>query len=570
MAIESPQFSSTEKQHEDEVREKLSHQKGILYEEETDTETGEKRAYVNILGTRLETEATREEVEEIKENLVMSDLSQKLFHQAAVSYSLNQPVLFEGDPGAGKTYSLEILNQLLHGKHEPKLELAGTPRTSELEILGHWAPKGAKEEDTKKLIERVKERDDHAAIGSEIESEITALAQGLENGEITEEDFGQKFSNIVERNYGERVRALMRQVAEEEGISSEDSEWEFKKGALLEAYTGNNGKGRMLIVDEFNAIPSNYQQIFLQIGGVRGRISDQIAFFGNSGQTNYHKGEHTWIAFTSNYPEKTSGRSEVAAPMTDRVNWVTISEQEASDNKGRFIETDGGLLTVSEQDAGILSDAMGLDVVPGSNIQKDSIRIPSAEQVDFKNDQYVHQLIASTVKQLDKAFEKMYIAGGDTVSVHGEERTREQKLELSARSSFRMYAYLRNFQISDDQGNVDIGETIKRAFDFYYLNRIASEEKRDYLQGVLNQIIDGETGQVNLDVMKNNGITQSGGTVTRREAINTLLKERVMTPRNKDDAHEEGNEKRIEKITHEIASLQQQSRELSDQKGVLD
>jgi len=135
---EKIRFPSPEEQKEREIAETLKVERGILYFEETDPETKEKRSYVNILGVKLETYASKEDIEAIKEKIVLSELDQEMLRTIAERYKLRQPLMFEGDPGAGKTFLLKKFVQLIHGKEAPVLILTGSPRTTDFEIMGHW------------------------------------------------------------------------------------------------------------------------------------------------------------------------------------------------------------------------------------------------------------------------------------------------------------------------------------------------------------------------------------------------------------------------------------------------
>jgi hypothetical protein len=75
--LEKIRFPSPEEKQEQETLEALKKEGGILYREEVDPETKEVKRFVNILGVKVETYASKEDIEAIKEEIVFSELDQK-------------------------------------------------------------------------------------------------------------------------------------------------------------------------------------------------------------------------------------------------------------------------------------------------------------------------------------------------------------------------------------------------------------------------------------------------------------------------------------------------------------
>ena len=538
-------FPSETEKREQEMKEKLLEEGGILYYERKDPETGELKKFVNILGVELETYASKEEIERLKEGLILSEVDQKILRNIAECYKLKQPMMIEGDPGVGKTFLVKKFVKLIHGENAPILELVGTPRTSELEILGHWAPKGLKEEEEKQykeILRSLMESQGGVSLIKKLEEELTDLNERYTKGEINQQEFQTFFGEITTR-YINESRKLILESAQLVKFIKPDTEWEFKEGVLLQAYHGREGRGYILIVDEFNLIPSNYQQIFLQIGGEKGELSKSISFWGNTGRTIYPRGKDTWICFASNYPEKTPGRSEVVGPMTDRLVWITITDKEAEMKKGVIRATAGGKLTKRTR----------------ALFKPELIRIPATEQLEWYKvlDEQLGEMIADTLALLDKEFIKFYEEVGDKIVIKGQERRRTQQLEFSGRNLLRVYSYLDHFQVRNPEtGLIDITETLRNAFEKYYINRLASSEARKRMMEVFKDVLGLSIEQEELkrletseEILQGRGKGLPAGVVlfeekimTRKEAIEILVKRALEKEKKEEEKEEEKRE----------------------------
>ena len=189
---ENLRFQSEDEIKEQETLEHLKEEGGIYFRQETNPENGETTNFVNILGIEVETYASEEDIESIKKEMILSPVDQDLLRTIAQCYKLRQPLLFEGDPGAGKTFLMEKLTKLVHGKDAPVLELVGTPRTSELEILGHWAPKGLKEKESqeyKEILKDVMGKGELAEFQKHLNEELEKLNADFSDGKIKQEEF---------------------------------------------------------------------------------------------------------------------------------------------------------------------------------------------------------------------------------------------------------------------------------------------------------------------------------------------------------------------------------------------
>lgn len=106
------------------------------------------------------------------------------------------------------------------------------------------------------------------------------------------------------------------------------------KVALIEAYSGRDGRGNILLVEHLNVIYPSYQTIFRQIGGDKGDLSESIQFDGKI----YRRGKATWICFTCNFPEKTPGCNVVEPGLADRVVWKVITDEDAKKKRDALLD----------------------------------------------------------------------------------------------------------------------------------------------------------------------------------------------------------------------------------------
>ena len=63
-------FPSLEEKKEQETKDTLKEEGGILYETTKDPESEEEKNYLNVLGVKIETYASKEDVEEIKNEII--------------------------------------------------------------------------------------------------------------------------------------------------------------------------------------------------------------------------------------------------------------------------------------------------------------------------------------------------------------------------------------------------------------------------------------------------------------------------------------------------------------------
>jgi MoxR-like ATPase len=509
--------------------ERLQREGGIFLEREPDPEAKEPTGLLNVLGVELPTYATSAEAARILDGMVLSETDQDLLRTIAECYSLRQPLMLEGDPGSGKTFLVQQFTRLIHGAEAPVLRLAGTPRTSELDILGHWAPRGTVDD-------------------SKFRAALAELVDGPED--VTNRELA--------------VAAL-----EAVGQLQPDTEWEFKPGALLQAYTAREGRGHILMVDEFNLIPSNYQQIFLEISGPYGGMSEAVHFWGNGGQPEYRRGPDAWIVMASNFPEQTPGRNEVVAPMTDRLVWRTVSKADAQIKEEGVIRTLGGQI-----------DQASAEV---AELNPDKIPMPVTEPVAWREveGQRLGYEVADAIKAFHTYFKEAYAAGQDEIAVQGDEhRTRRQQFEFSARNAMRTCAYIDRFQVlSPRTGLVDFPQTIRNAVERHYLQRLMSEERRTEMREALEVILTGTIGRKSADEEEteepdeDNPLKEAstrefeGETLTRAEIMDRLTEQATMTPELKSRREEEAKRQAERQAEQHLRERAEQRTEMAGHLG---
>lgn len=533
--MEKITFKSPEQIKEEDKKERLLKEGGIYYDRVADQENGSERSIVNILGVELETQASEEDIAQLKEEIILSNLDQTLLRKIAECYKLKQPILFEGDPGAGKTFLYEKFIEMLYGKNCPIDTLVGSPRTSELDILGHWAPKGEKKIDPEKYNDEIiayEKSIEFKTLTGEFNNKLSNLNQQLVDNRINEEEFEKIFSEIS-IDFTQKQKDSIVNHFSKSSLSVNDSDWEFKQGALLRAYAGREGKGYPLIVDEFNIIPSNYQQIFLQIGGQGGGLSEKVSFWGNGGKTSYHRGKETAIFFASNFPEKTEGRSEVVAPMSDRLVWTILSDKEYQEKKKAIKQTAGGRLQNRK------SEIFSIDP------KRVSIPVENGVQWDKVLNEKLGEQIADVVDLLDDQFVKNYSSLGDKLSIGGENRKRTQKLEFSGRNALRLFNYLDHFQVRGESGSVDFTETLRKGYEMYYVNRLADPEAQKKAWKIFDELMIGDTGKIEYDAFKLSLVEQmkviDGGkkvNIYSRKDLMDLMTQKAEQEKNDDDNKE--------------------------------
>lgn len=487
-------------------KEKLEQAEGVAFQTEPDPETGEEKRYVNFFGTKIETQLqNEEEFRRVKESINFSELDEIVFSRIAQAYDLKHSLMLEGSPGAGKTYDFSKFHELISGDGKEPLILTCTPKMSELEIIGHWMPSPGGRASADSFVKEAYSRFDavkmeYDAALAEYEQMTVEAKRQFAEGALDEasyhaslESAGRLFEPIQAKFNKESVSLR----AETEG----QVDWVFRKGALLEAYVGDGGAGRMLVVDEFNLLPSNVQQIFLRTISTGGRLADSIADLSNS-QTEYARGANTYIGFAQNFPEKTRGRNIVAAPMTDRVEWLTIPQELVDEKEDSFIKSWGGKRLARKT---------------GADEQKTKEKVRAYERSPALISEACGGAVAGVLGEALDRFHREYKAllKQTPDQIGDEERT--QDLENSARRALHTMNHIERFLIRGGDGKIDLEKTFVEAVVKNYADRIFDSDLRQKAVDLLNKLVADEVlGKTDFE----------GETVTVRGAL-AILRDRL-------------------------------------------
>ena len=475
---------------EQEKKEKLIKEGGIYYFEKEEPETGERKRYVNILGIEIETEATKEDIDKIKKKLLMSELDQEILRKMAECYVLRQPMMLEGPPGAGKTFLIEYFTKLLYGYGAIPLRIYGTTRTDAEDILGNWIPKTASEEE--------KEIWDDFLKSKEGKEKLEELAKDAE--EIVKRTEGKGLSReqrieILQNNFESKLAELAKSI----GLRSL-SEFKFREGPLLKAYTLFGGKGYILDVEELGVMPTNVQETFLQIGGESGELAKEIQHSGNSRQF-YQRGERTGVFFSSN-PTEVGARHVTTTPMASRLVWIRISEEKVRAKESDFIEFY------------CTRDAEEEHKKP--ELKVENLFIPVEKPIHFT----AHRELGSTIAKAIETFHTLFLDWYKKIG----EPDREQKFEISMREMTRVVNYVSRFQYRGEDGEIDLTISLKRAIELYYVDRLADEATKEEMKKLFEAIL----GQGSSKLLKKGAPMIEGKTIAEKikEEIENLNPEK--------------------------------------------
>lgn len=497
-------------EQEQQLAEQVEESRGLFYHEEVG-EDGETQAYVNIMGIDVPTYATAEDIEQLAAETIRFPIDQEIMRTIAECYLLRQPLLIEARPGMGKTYHLEQFTKLVHGVDAPIHLVQAGPRTNELEILGRWAPVGTTAQDREHYYQTLEHemRDGELRwFMNDLRSQVDLLKVRQELGQLSVDEASERASQLLQ-DYTERTRTLMMDAVRRGGQATSKSDWQFIPGFLTKAYVGNNGRGCISILDEFNLLASNYQQLFLTaLGGRKGSLNDRLPGNDGSGVAEYRRGPDTWIAFAINSPETTEGRNVVADSMTDRVRWLTISPEQNEEKRRLMAQTGGGRSYGRTRRLTALNEEFTW--VPA--VRPIQLALTKAPEVGVESDQTIEVLgdqINDVLDLFDVHFQQLYKGKGDRV----EGQRRIQMMEFSYRNQDRTHNYLERFQIRDEAtGNIDMARTVRFALERYYIDRISDNELRQAANAVLDQILTGNLGSIEFE----------GEVITRADCINRL------------------------------------------------
>ena len=476
-------------------QEQLVQSSGFFYEVDVND-----TARVNIFGTRLKTDIeSPDEVAEIVRSLNISELDEILFSRLAKAYALKHAIMFEGDPGAGKTFVPSKFNEFIHGRDEKPLVMTCSPKMTELEIIGHWMPSPGGRDSASPVIKDVYRQFDAAA------REYNLALRGYEQQIASAKD--REAIDMVAANFEPHKLRYLKEVDRLRTETASQVEWAFNKGFLLDAYVGNKGKGRVLIVDELGLLPSNIQQVFLQAVAEKGQISDRLVIKSNAGQAEYPRGEDTYICFATNFPEHTSGRNVVAAPMTDRLEWYTLPRDLVNKKEDELIRAWN---TTFRLDKKKIADGKDVRVVGELRERSDEFNIRTALGGD------IARIFGDRLALFHQEFKNYIKVTPDKF----DDEERIQILETSTRRALHVMNHieyaLKESPPLDPEGKVDLEAAFRAAVISQYADRIFHPTVRDGVIKMLDRfLVTPSTGSVQF----------RGKNVTARQALLSLKEE---------------------------------------------
>lgn len=437
----------------------------------------------------------KKEIQEILEEMRFrqTPLFRKIFTFIIDTYNQERIPLLQSVPGTGKTYAYILFNKLLHGKDAPVEYLQCSPRTSELELVGHWSPKGegVGAEEIRTRLEKVQKWQDFK--GS-FEKELQNLLKRKDN--LSEEEFQKEFSGLT-KNFMETQREILL------SMKGNASDYVFRKGALLSAFKDPRNpkdEGRFVIIDEIDNLPPNYQNILLQLSAPGGKLTKKFTSYSDSGVTDYKKGDNTFVALAANYPEISTetGKRAISSPLADRVDFLSILPKESVQNEEVTIQEHAfsSLTSIplilkekSQREENNQLSTKENTQFPKRRLKKktqeDKLResLSVFKEADPQVTEELRNLLAKSLAFLHREFktrlaefkkEGLELAGGGT-------RFREQDKEFSQRTAVGFENYiLSHFNDPDflntETGELDIAKLFLTAFEEKYLSFLASSQ----------------------------------------------------------------------------------------------
>ena len=501
---ETIRFKSPEELKEEEIERKIKERGpegeilgGIVFEEEkiTDPETNEEKTkrYIYIgnpydetpIITKLETEATQEEIEAIKKEIIPMKESFEILEAMAMTYKHRQPLLIEGPTAIGKTYLAEKFTELLYGRRTKPLDFYCSGQTDVSELMAKWVAKVETEEEEKKKW-----------------NEFLESAEAQEK--LSQE---QKLALI---------HTKLQELAKSAGLS-EKTRWRFQYGAVPKAmgltrnpdgsfsFDEQKGMGFILHIEEVGLAEPQVINALLKLRGKRGQLAEEIQLWENGGRK-IKAGPKFWVFFSTNPPEEYLARNEVDPALARGVVFKRMKElsAESLDLAAEYYFTYKLCEKPKEKPEGCI-----LDIYNHPEIGREIAKVVSV----FHND-------------LNKELKKG-------------EKGRQQRIPLTLDDMARVADSLIDTQIRNKEtGRLDLTETLKKLIHFYYLDRLADEELKETMKSNLNELLEGDTGKIEFE----------GKTRTRKEIFDILVERASITEEEKKKLEEEKRKEEERKL----------------------
>jgi len=462
---------------------------GIVYEEEEiiDPETGQRKAkgYIYIgnpyeerpIVVKLETEATREDVEAIKKEIIPMKESYEMLTAMAQAYKLRQLLLIEGPTAIGKTFLVDKFTELLYGKGIKPLDFYCSGQTDVSELMAKWVPKTESGEERKKW-EKFLET-------AEAQTKLSQIAQEVEG----KEEFSQEQRLAL-------VRKKLQELAEYAGLSGR-TQWSFQYGSVPKAmglirnpdgsfsFDEEQGEGFILHIQEIGLAEPQVVNALLKLRGERGELAKEIQLWENGGRR-IKAGPKFWVVFSTNPPEEYLARNEVDPALARGVVFKRMEDL--------------------PPESLVLAAEYYFTYQLGDKPQEK----PEGCILDIWNYPEIGKLIARIISIFHTNLNKELQKG---------EKGRQQRIPLALDDMARVAAALIEFQIRDrDTGRLDLTETLRRHITYYYIDRLADEDLKKVMKESLNQLLKGDVGKIEFE----------GKVLTLKEVFDILVKRASM------------------------------------------
>ena len=505
--FEKIRFKSPEELKEEEIEAKIKERSpegeilgGIVFEEEIDPETQEKKKYIYIgnpyeerpIITKLETDATREDIEAIKKEIIPMRESFEILEAMARTYKHRQPLLIEGPTAIGKTYLADKFTELRYGRGVKPLDFYCSGQTDVSELMAKWVPKVETEEEKRKWNEFLE--------SAQAQIEISKIAQEIEEKEKLSQE--QKLALI---------HTKLQELAKSIGLA-EKTQWRFQYGAVPKAmglirnpdgtfaFDEQKGAGFTLHIEEVGLAEPQVINSLLKLRGKKGQLAEEIQLWENGGKK-VKAGPKFWVFFSTNPPEEYLARNEVDPALARGVVFKRMGE-------------------LSEE-----SLRLAADYYFTYKLGKKPEEKPEGCILDVYNHPEIGREISKVVSAFHNDLNKELKKG---------EKGRQQRIPLTLDDMARVADGLVDEQIRDKKtGRLDLTETLKRLIHFYYLDRLADEELKEIMEANLKELLEGDTGKIEFEEKE----------LTRKEVFDILVERASMTEEEKIKLEEERKQK---------------------------
>jgi MoxR-like ATPase len=446
---------------------------------------------------RLETDATREDIEAIKREIIPMKESFEILMAMAMTYKLRQPLLIEGPTAIGKTYLAEKFTELLYGRGVKPLDFYCSGQTDVSELMGKWVPRVETEEERRKWEQFLKL--------PETQVKLSQIAQEVEQAEGLSQE--QKLALIHTR---------LQELARSAGLS-ERTQWRFQYGAVPKAmglirnpdgsfsFDEQKGTGFILHIQEVGLAEPQVINALLKLRGERGQLAEEIQLWENGGKK-VKAGPKFWVLFSTNPPEEYLARNEVDPALA----------------RGVVFKRMGELSKESLRLAAIYYFTYRLGNKPGGKPEECILDIYNHPDIGIE----IAEVIAEFHNDLNKALKPG-------------EKGRQQRIPLTLDDMARVADALIYVQIRDKKtGRLDLTKTIETLIRYYYIDRMADPELKETMMANLKELLEGDTGKKEFE----------GKILTRKEIFDILVERASITEEEKKRLEQEEIERKQRKL----------------------